>query len=257
MDAEISKSLNEFVNKANVLLDGSIVSAYCYGSAVYGDFHQGYSDLDFFIISENLITEDDFNTFSLLRSEFKASRNPYFSVLEGEIISKKAIKNDIESNAIYWGTKNDRLNNKYNLSGFSLKGLIDNGYLIYGNDLKNEFPYPNEKKMLAQVDSMIETIRKYAQVVKEDIHSLDWLFLICQSIFWLKTLNVTGKTNAAKWLSENCSIEWIDTLQRAILLRQEPMLAKLNENRVWIGKLGKTIQYACNTLQNERKCYIS
>jgi hypothetical protein len=64
MDNLIIKSLEEFVNNANMLLNHSIVSAYCFGSAIYENFHSGYSDLDFFIIIENIISEDDFQKFS-------------------------------------------------------------------------------------------------------------------------------------------------------------------------------------------------
>lgn len=162
MDTEIMKSLKEFVDKSNMLLGNSILSAYCFGSAVYDDFHAGYSDLDFFIINKNPISESDFCKFSSWRTELRKLSHPHFSVLEGEIISKNAIQNNIESNVIYWGTSKDRLNRKYCLSGFSLRGLIDKGYLIYGEDLRKELPYPSDGEMLNQVDHMIETIKKYA-----------------------------------------------------------------------------------------------
>jgi len=257
MDALITKSLKEFVNKSNIILDNSIVSAYCFGSVLYEDFHSGYSDLDFFIIVDKIISEDDFTKFSSWRNELKNSKHPYFSVLEGEIIFKDAIKNDIESNVIYWGTTRDRLNRKYGLSGFSLRGLINKGYLIYGEDLRKELPYPSDEEMLFQVNSMIETIIKYAQVTNEDIHSIDWLFLISQSIYYLKTLEIDGKTNSAKWIVNNCNYSWIDTLQRAIEIRQSPILAKLDGNREWIKNLGPTIQCACDTLCVERNDFLS
>lgn len=257
MDALIIKSLDEFVTKANMLLNRSIVSAYCFGSAIYDDFHTGYSDLDFFIITENTISEDDFQKFSEWRAELRNLKHPYFSVLEGEIISKNAIKNDIESNVIYWGTSKDRLNHKYSLAGFSLRGLIDKGYLIYGKDLRKELSYPSNEEMLTQVDSMIETIRKYAQVTNEEIHSVDWLFLISQSIYWLKTSNTTGKTNAAKWILDNCDYRWTGTLQKAIEVRQSPVLAKSDENKEWLKSLGCIIQCACDTLIVERNEFAS
>ncbi|MGH4123846.1 MAG: DNA polymerase III subunit beta [Clostridium sp.] len=256
MDNLIIKSLEEFVNKSNMLLNHSILSAYCFGSAIYEDFHNGYSDLDFFIITDNIISEDDFQKFSSWRTQLKNSAHPYFSVLEGEIISKNAIKNDIESNTIYWGTSKDSLNLKYGLSGFSLRGLINEGYLIFGKDLRDELPYPSDTKMLNQVNYMVETIIKHAQVTNEDIHSVDWLFLISQSIYWLKTLDTTGKTNAAKWVIDNCDYSWIGILQKAITIRQAPILAITNENKEWLKNLGGVIQCACKTLSLERAEYI-
>lgn len=257
MDALIIKSLGEFVGRANVILDNSILSAYCFGSSIYDDFCSGYSDLDFFIITENNITEQHFEEFSLLRTEFKNLKHPHFSVLEGEIIFQSAIKNDIESNVIYWGTSRDKLKHKYGLSGFSLRGLINKGYLIYGKDIRKELPYPNNKEMLFQVNSMIETVRKYAQVTNEDIHSIDWLFLVSQSIYWLKTLDTDGKTNASRWIINNCNYSWGDTLQKAIEIRQSPILAQLDENKEWLKSLGSIVQNACNTLVLERDEFIS
>jgi hypothetical protein len=257
MDTFILKSLEEFTNMANMLLNHSIVSSYCYGSAVYDDFHIGYSDLDFFIIIDKMISKDDLQRLSSLRTELRNSNDPYLSVLEGEIISKNAIKNDIASNVIYWGTSSDRLNSKYDLSGFSLRGLIKSGLLIYGKDLRKELPYPSNEEMLAQVDNMIETIEKYAKVTNEHIHSADWLFLICQSIYWLKTSDITGKANAGKWVINNCDYSWISSVEKAILLRQSPILAESVENKDWLKNLGNVIKFACDDLREERNRYFS
>ncbi|WP_160673559.1 nucleotidyltransferase domain-containing protein [Clostridium sp. C8-1-8] len=257
MDYKALKALEEFVDKANVILNNSIMSAYCFGSAIYDDFHIGYSDLDFFIIADKIITRDDFEKFSLLRSEYKILNHPYLSVLEGEVISHKAIHNDIESNIIYWGTSKDRLNKRYGLSGFSLKGLMHKGYLIFGKELRNELPDPSDEEMLSQVNHMIDTIREYAKTTDEDIHSVDWLFLISQSIYWLKSSNVTGKTNSAKWIMDSCAYSWRDYLNKAIEIRLDPALAKLDENKRWLKELGDVIQLACDTLVSERNHYIA
>ena len=86
MKNQIMKALKEFVNTADALLNNRILAAYCFGSAVYDDFHEGYSDLDFFLIEDSLLSEEDFDQFHLLREQYKHSTNPYLSVLEGEIV---------------------------------------------------------------------------------------------------------------------------------------------------------------------------
>jgi len=135
--------------------------------------------------------------------------------------------------------------------------LINNGYLIYGKDLRNELPYPSNEEMLTQVNSMIETIKKHAQITNEDIHSMDWLFLISQSIYRLKTSDTTGKTDAARWVIDNCNYTWIETLEKGLELRLSPTLAKTQKNKEWLKNLGEVIQCACNTLSVERNKYIS
>ncbi|MDD2283743.1 MAG: nucleotidyltransferase domain-containing protein, partial [Eubacteriales bacterium] len=63
MDKEIKLALEEFAATADNLLGNKIVAAYCFGSAVYEDFHLGYSDLDFFIVADTLLTEGNFQDF--------------------------------------------------------------------------------------------------------------------------------------------------------------------------------------------------
>lgn len=257
MDKSIINSLEEFVAKDNTLLDNSVLSAYCYGSATYDDFHIGYSDLDFFLIIAKAITEEDFQKLSSLRQELRSMKHPLLSVLEGEIISKTAIKNDIESNVIYWGTSKDKLTRKYSLSGFSLRGLLDKGFLVFGTDMRNQLPYPDDKEMVSQVNHMINTVQYHAQTTSENIHSIDWLFLISQSIFWLKTSNVTGKSLAAQWVIDNYTDKWTGALKKALEIRHAPVLAETKANKIWLSNLGYDIQCACNTLIAERNRFFN
>jgi predicted nucleotidyltransferase len=148
MKNQIMKALEEFVNTADALLNNRILAAYCFGSAVYDDFHEGYSDLDFFLIVDSLLSEEDFDQFHLLREQYKHSTNPYLSVLEGEIVPISAIRKSNTENVIYWGTSKDRFNQKYGLTGFSLRGLLEKGCLIFGTDIRKEIPYPSDETML-------------------------------------------------------------------------------------------------------------
>lgn len=249
MDNKIKNVLSEFVKTADILLHNNILAAFCFGSAIYDDFHEGYSDLDFFIVVNGHITEEDFMQFHILRDNYKQSNNPYLSVLEGEIIPLSAIESDNNENVIYWGTSKDRLNLKYGLAGFSLKGLLDKGYLIYGTDIRKEIPYPSEAIMMEQVQNMIGIIRKHGLNTSEGIHSADWLFLITQSIYWLRTSDTTGKTLSAKWVLNNCSYNWLEYLKKAIVLREQPILARKEQNKEWLRNLAPIIQGACDDLE--------
>jgi hypothetical protein len=250
MDEDIKSALEEFVATADNLLANKIVAAYCFGSTVYEDFHLGYSDLDFFIVADTLLTEENFRDFHKLREEYKGSRNPYLAVLEGEIVPYSGIKSR-EGNVIYWGTSKDRFNNGYGLRGFSLRGLLDAGYLISGRDIRGEIPYPTEAEMLEQVRTMIQTIRKYAVKTDKDIHSADWFFLITQSIYWLKTGKTTGKTQSAQWVHANFHYPWDGLLKKAIELRLRPALAQEQSWQLWLEQLGEGVQQACVSLEAE------
>lgn len=255
MEGEIKEALEIFVTTADKLLGNRIVAAYCYGSAAYDDFHRGYSDLDFFIVADTVLTEEDFRHFHELREVYKGSRNRYLAVLEGEIVPYSGIKSR-EGNVIYWGTTKDRFNRGYGLRGFSMRGLLEAGYLISGRDIRAEIPCPPEAEMLEQVESMIETIKKYAVRTDRDIHSVDWLFLISQSIYWLKTGKTTGKTHAARWVLKNCRYPWKGLLGKAIELRLSPDLARNQSWQLWLEQLGEGIQLACASLEAEMQLLV-
>lgn len=257
MDKVVINLLKEFVSKVNMILENSVLSAYCYGSATYDDFHTGYSDLDFFIIIEKIISEEDFQKLISLRQELRNLKHLPLSVLEGEIISKTAVKNDIESNVIYWGTTKDKLARKYSLSGFSMRSLQDHGFLIFGTDIRHKLPYPDDEEMVSQVENMIDTVQCHAQITSENIHSIDWLFVICQSIYWLKTNNVTGKSDAAQWVLDNYTDKWTGALKKAMEIRHNPALAEIDTNKAWLSSLGYDIQCACNTLIAEKNQFLS
>lgn len=247
MDEKIKTALAQFAGKAISLLGNNIIAAYCFGSACYGDFHLGYSDLDFFLVVRGSLTEDDFRDFHALRQEYKAGEDPYLAVLEGEIAPYTGLKTRV-GNTIYWGTSRDRFNWGYELKGFSMRGLLEVGYLIWGQDIRQEIPYPSEAEMRAQVVSMVETIRKHGAKTDEDVHSADWFFLISQSLYWLRTGKITGKTQAARWVLANCAYGWQDTLDRAIRLRLNPGLAREGTWRQWLAGLGSVVQQACDSL---------
>ena len=255
MEEEIKSALEEFAATADNLLGNKIVAAYCFGSAVYADFHLGYSDLDFFIVADTLLTEGNFQDFHELRERYKRSGNPYLAVLEGEIIPYSGITSR-EGNVIYWGTSKDRFNEGYGLRGFSMRGLLDAGYLISGRDIRGEIPYPTEAEMLEQVRTMIQTIRKYAVKTDKDIHSADWFFLITQSIYWLKTGKTTGKTQSAQWVHANFHYPWDGLLKKAIELRQCPVLAQEHSWQLWLEQLGEGIQQACASLEAELNFFM-
>lgn len=252
MNREIASALKEFVAAVDSLLDNKIVAAYCFGSAAYHDFRLGYSDLDFFIVVDSALSQGNFQAFHELRAEYRRGDNPYLAVLEGEIVPYSAIINGgRRGNTIYWGTTKDRFNREYGLRDFSMCGLLEAGYLIQGRDIRGEIPYPSREEMLAQVASLVGTIRKHAVKTDRDIHSADWLFLISQSLYWLKTGRTTGKTLAAQWVLTNCRYPWQGLLEKAVELRLCPALARQESWQLWLEQLGAGIQQACSSLEAE------
>jgi hypothetical protein len=142
----------------------------------------------------------------------------------------------------------ERMKTRYDLAGFSMRNLLDDGVLVFGEDARSAIPYPSDTEMLEQVRNMINTVRKHAVTANDDIHSADWLFLICQSLYWLNTGKIACKSKAALWAKSNFDFNWCNELDKAINIRNNPEESSSAENRLWLSGLGSTIQSACDTL---------
>jgi hypothetical protein len=140
---------------------------------------------------------------------------------------------------------------------FSLMGLIKNGIVIYGLDMRNQYKYPTRQDMLNDVQNMIKTVRAHAVTTNEDIHSMDWFFLIAQSMYWLDNDDITSKSNAAKWAYEQNSNGWTNYLPKALEIRKDPCLAEHTENKLWLSSLGPAIQEACDDLDKKYAIMIN
>lgn len=248
MESDVRVSLEQFAEKADAVVCSRIKAVFAYGSAVYDDVHVGYSDLDFLAVVDGELSEKDFAVLSEFRRELKSGINPYFQILEGAFIPRQSIRSDNPYDAVTWGGSGEKLTNEYSIGGFSLKGLIDSGVVIRGEDMRKEFPYPTHEAMCKQIDELVETITKHITKTSGSVHSIDWLFLMCQSAYYLKTGKVTCKTNAAKYAIDNNLFCCKPELKKAIEIRLNPDIAEETCIKDWLLNLGGVIQETCEEL---------
>ncbi len=137
------------------------------------DFRLGWSDIDILCITQTDITAKQANRLLTLRQELKKSdkANPYYLIFEGVITSGNALFYNKPSQIVYWGTGKETIKTYYNLDSFALTEIIDNGKLLYGNDVRNQFQKPAYEDLYSDIRLHYETIRKYAQKTNKSIFS--------------------------------------------------------------------------------------
>ncbi len=199
VDPRAEETVRAFAARLNEMLGGALESAYLTGSAAYGDFHPGYSDLDFFFISRRPLTQTDFNKAHALYAEYRAKNDGWFSVLEGDVVHRDALASG-EGDTLYWGTRRDRFKSRCGLSGYSMRSFLAHGVLLEGTERRARIPWPEEAVIRAQARHMCDTVRDYAGQASESAHYADWLLLLSQTLYTLITGNTTGKTAATRWL---------------------------------------------------------
>ncbi len=237
----------------NILLHNK-PSVYLYGSVVLEDFKLGWSDIDILCLTEKTITDEQANKLVNLRKELldEYKGNFYFRLFEGGFLTVDAFINDIPDTVVYWGTSGQRITSKHNFDPFSMIELKENGYLLYGDDVRNKFSYPTNDDIKKAVINHYNTIRKYSVTTNRSLYSAGWLLDIARCIFTLRTGKIIAKTKAGKWALENNLVPDVEIMKKVINIREEPNKYKYDDEIMkWTEKLGEYIQSFADVLEKE------
>jgi predicted nucleotidyltransferase len=237
----------------NILLNNK-PSLYLYGSIVLEDFKIGWSDIDILCLTETKISDTQAKQLFILRQELLSEygNNLYFRSFEGGFLTLDAFVNDVPDTVVYWGTRGQRITDKHYFDPFSMIELIEHGYLLYGNEVRDRFIYPTKEEIIEAVIKHYEAIRKFAVTTERSLYSAGWLLDIARCIYTLKTGEIISKTKAGKWVLDNNLTPDINIMERVIKIREEPNRHKdNNEVMKWLEALGKYIQRFADVLEKE------
>lgn len=201
MKIKLKRVFMKLAQDCYTMFGNHFIALYAFGSSTYNEFIKGCSDLDFLVVVDREITEEDFQKSVVLRNNYK--NIDYFKYLEGCFVSEDNLSQTKETNSIYWGSKNEKIKQGFLIKTFTLQNLIDKGQLIFGENIKSQFPQPDKNEMLQAIEHMIETVKTFGADTKNIKYTLDWVFLLSQSFYYLKTGNVTSKIKAAEWVNKN------------------------------------------------------
>lgn len=241
---------NRIVN----ILSSNKPSIYIFGSVVLEDFKLGWSDIDILCLTETKITEVQANKLLNLRQELldEIKNNLYFRSFEGGLISLNGFINNIPDTVVYWWTSGQRITDRYYFDPFSMIELLNNVYLIYGDDIRNKLSYPKKDDILKAVINHYNVIRKYSAKTDRSLYSAGWLLDIARCIYTLRTGKIISKTKAGKWALDNNLVPDVDVMEKVINIRKEPCKFK-NDTEVlkWLETLGDYIHRFADVLEKE------
>ncbi|GKX68782.1 nucleotidyltransferase domain-containing protein [Inconstantimicrobium mannanitabidum] len=236
-----------------ILLDNN-PSIYLYGSIVLEDFKLGWSDIDILCLTETKISDAQAKQLLNLRQELlnEYRNNLYFRSFEGGFLTHEAFINYIPDTVIYWGTSGQRITDRHYFDPFSMIELIENGDLLYGNEIRDRFTYPTKEKIIEAVSSYYETIRKFAVTTDRSLYSAGWYLDIARCIYTLRTGKIISKTKAGRWALDNNLVPDTDIMEDIVKIRKEPNRYK-NDSEVmkWLETLGNSVQRFADVLEQE------
>src|SRR5579862_4849270 len=98
---DINMVVNYFLNHIKEILGVNFVGMYLYGSLAAGDFDKNVSDIDFIVITDTEIPENEFILLRALHHKFNLSNSLWSKRIEAAYIAKKELGNYEVTTSLY------------------------------------------------------------------------------------------------------------------------------------------------------------
>lgn len=258
MKRGLSTAVDKMIDSLKLILNGDILSMYIYGSCVLGDFKCGWSDIDILVLTKNKLSLEKANELLTLRQKLleKEPENKYFRKFEGAILSLESFLNNEKDNVVYWGTRGEKIKDSYCLDSFSMKELIENGKLLYGQDIRSKLTKPTFEQLCKDIIYHYQTIREQGQKPGRNLYSFGWFLDISRCIYTLKTGDIISKTKAAEWALKNKLCPDKKALKVVLKVRKNPLKYKgMVKIMDYAETLGPSIQRYADILEEYLQNY--
>lgn len=250
----MKNAIDKMKNSLLDILGDNLLAIYLFGSVTLDDFKLGWSDIDILCFTNCEITQKQADLLVNLRQALLKSdkNNLYYRSFEGAIVSFDEFLNKQYKRVIYWGTSGEKITDKYYFDCFSQYELIQNGILIYGEDIRANLKMPTYNMLKSEVINHYNTIRKYAVKTDKSLYSCGWFLDIARGIYTLRTGEIIAKTKAGEWALDNNICPDKDVMIKTLKVRNNPLQYKNTDKYIsWACSLGDEVQKFADVLQAE------
>ena len=212
---QLSESIQKMASRIADVLHNNFPSIYLYGSIVLNDFKLGWSDIDILVLIRKSITEEQADRLVNLREELLSEEpdNLYYRSFEGGMLTLDAFINKTPDRVVYWGTSGQRITDNYYFDSFSRKILLENGRLLYGEEVRDKLTAPTFDELKKNIEKHLDSIRKYARLSGKSLYSFGWMLDISRCLYTLRTGKIIAKTAAGEWALREGLCPTPDTLE--------------------------------------------
>ncbi|MCL2814411.1 MAG: phosphotransferase [Oscillospiraceae bacterium] len=230
----LNEAIQIMTDEIAFVLAGNKPTIYLFGSVALDDFKLGWSDIDIAVLTEHEITGQQADTLVGLRQAMleRYPGSPYFRLFEGGMLSADAFLYGKSERTIYWGTSGQRITDNWKMDSFGMAELLDNGILVYGDDIRKKMTYPAYAQMRDDIARSVETARQHG-------NSVGWLLDIARGIYTLRTGKIIAKTAAGEWALDNGLCPDADAMRKAVQIRKEPAKYSKDEKKTENAVVGR------------------
>jgi len=251
----VNAVLHDFREHIAALLGDNFGGMYLVGSLALGDFDPHRSDLDFIVVTESDISDDDFRRLQDIHARFDAGGSPWAGKIEAVYIPRNALRGDIPDARHYPQIEKGATLFQAPLEDgwvFQCHSLREHGVVIAG---------PDPRTLLDPIDrqAMRPAVAAIAGLWLEQAHHdpewLDWVrqrdaqvFVVqtlCRMLYSLAKGSVAAKSAATRWGQATLGAPW-STLIESTLARQH------EQGELLPGEVENTVAFIRYTVEQSR-----
>lgn len=236
--SDINKVLLHFMEKIKIILEDNFWGMYLYGSLATGGFDPKMSDIDFIVITKEVVSDKEFSALHELHKQFYSSNSPWAHKVEAAYIAKKELGNYENAATLYPQIEKGRELIKEKLEmgwSFQCHTLYEYGIAIDGPEPHKLFEPVNEKNMLQAAKSIINLWKEQARDEREAhwlIQREEQAFVIltlCRFLYFISERKIASKQLSAQWACTHLSKKWHKLIQEAINKNNQPSIVPEND----------------------------
>jgi len=183
-----------------------------FGDIVLDDFSKRYSTIDIIVILEHSLWEKDFDEIDNIVSKLESMNKDFAKILEVVFVPAEMLENPRISHQDFEGmivrNLQQELINKYPLSMKDDFLIMNKGEVLYGEDLRKNFPIPPLEcfwhQFLAEIPKLEEKTKLYPfQYTSSPNYDLatNWILSLPGILYSIQNKDIIGKMKGAYWFS--------------------------------------------------------
>jgi hypothetical protein len=237
--ADVDAVLNTFRDRISELLRSRFVGMYVVGSLALGDFDPDHSDIDFVVVTDMAIGDEDFRELQEMHADFDVSDSPWAGKIEAVYASGNALRSPAQNGEQYPQIEKGTALFKSDLEDgwvFQLATLREQALVVSGPDPRTLIDPINPQDVRAAVAAISGL---WLEQARDDLDWLAWvshrgnqvfvILTLCRMLYSLRNEAVVSKLVAARWVQRELDRRWTTLVAASLAKRYESQEVLDNE----------------------------
>lgn len=238
-NSEINDLLRQLLLQAQSILMNQFVGMYIGGSLATNHFSCETSDIDCYVITTNVLSENMIHQLKEMHHQFYSSKFPYAKKIEASYIPQGDLSNfETQSVRPYFNEGTFYLAHYGSNFEIELYVLREKGITIVGPDIKHLIKKISHQHLRLAIYKNLDeywktTVNDLSKLGRSD-YQVFAILTMCRTLYSLKTGYIASKTEAAKWATNNLESHWESLIRQALAWRPGQELNKVGETQQFI-----------------------